>query len=258
MTGPAGETPPRVEILGVTGLPEVREGDDLAALIVDAAARQGTPLQDGDLLVVTQKVVSKAEGRLVDLRTVQPSQEAVDLAARVDRDPRLVEVILRESARVVRAVPGVLITETRHGFVCASAAVDASNVPGDEVVCLLPEDPDASADRIRAEVRRRTGAEVAVIISDTFGRPWREGQTNVAVGVSGLLPLADYTGRHDPFGYELKVTKLAVADELASASELVMGKTSGVPVAIIRGYRYPAGEGRYRQLLRDPERDLFR
>ncbi|HEY8491612.1 MAG TPA: coenzyme F420-0:L-glutamate ligase [Dehalococcoidia bacterium] len=258
MAEPAAERPPRVEILGVTGLPEVREGDDLAALIVEAAARQGTPLQDGDVLVVTQKVVSKAEGRLVDLRTVTPSAEALDLAARLERDPRLVEVILRESVRVVRAVPGVLITETRHGFVCASAAVDASNVPGEEVVCLLPEDPDASADRIREGVRRLAGVDLAVLISDTFGRPWREGQTNVAVGVSGLLPLADYTGQHDPFGYELKVTKLAVADELASASELVMGKTTGVPVAVIRGYRYPAGEGRYRHLLRDPERDLFR
>lgn len=254
----AYEPPPQVQILGVTGLPEVRPGDDLAAMIVDAAARQGSPLRDRDLLVVTQKIVSKAEGRLVRLSDVSPSSEALDLAVKVDRDPRLVEVVLRESVRVVRAVPGVLITETRHGFVCANGAVDASNVPGDDVVCLLPEDPDASAERIRSVVLDRAGADVAVIISDTFGRPWREGQTNVAIGVAGLLPLTDYTGRYDPFGYELKVTKLAVADELASAAELVMGKTAGVPVAIVRGYRYPAGEGRTRDLLRDPSRDLFR
>ncbi|MFQ5878758.1 MAG: coenzyme F420-0:L-glutamate ligase, partial [Dehalococcoidia bacterium] len=183
-----------VRVIGVAGLPEVAPGDDLASLIIDAAARQNTPIQDADVLVVTQKVVSKAEGRLVDLRTVEPSPFARHVAQAYDKDPRLVEVILRESRRIVRMDRGVLITETRHGFICANAGVDASNVAQDDTVALLPEDPDASAQAIRAKVREQAMAEVAVVISDSFGRPWREGVANVAVGVAGMLALKDYTG----------------------------------------------------------------
>jgi len=247
-----------IRVVTISGLPEIQPGDDLVALIVAAAERQGTPLQSGDVLVVTQKVVSKAEGRLVALEEVEPSPYARQLAEKTDKDPRLVEVILRESRRIVRQAGPVLITETRHGFVCANAGVDASNVRGEGYVTLLPEDPDASAERIRRGIQEKTGARVAVIISDTFGRPWREGHTNVAVGVAGMLPFIDYVGQTDPHGYVLRVTTMAVADELAGAAELVMGKLSRVPVAIVRGFRYTPGQGRARDLIRPPERDLFR
>lgn len=250
-------TAPRLEVVGVEGLPEVRPGDDLAVLIVDAAARQGTPLQADDVLVITQKIVSKAEGRTVALAEVSPSPEAERLAAQIGKDPRLTEVILRESVRIVRWREGVIITETRHGFVCANAGIDASNV-GEGYVALLPEDPDRSAARIREGILRRTGLPVAVVISDTFGRPWREGHTNVAVGVAGMRPFVDYVGQTDPHGYELRVSTLAVADELAAAGELVMGKLSRVPVALVRGYDYPKGEGTAREMVRPPEQDLFR
>ncbi len=246
----------KILIIPLRGLPEVRPGDDLAALIVGAAGEE-PGIRDGDVVVVTQKVVSKAEGRLVSLDAVDPSTEALRLAAETEKDPRLVELILRESVRIVRQRGPVLITETRHGFVCANAGIDASNV-GSGVVSLLPEDPDRSAQEIRRGIRKVAGADVAVIISDTFGRPWREGQTNVAVGLAGMLPFADYVGQADPYGYELRVSTLAVADELAAAAELVMGKLEGVPVAIIRGYPYPRGEGSARQIVRDPEKDLFR
>lgn len=243
-------------IIPLRGLPEVRPGDDLAALIVSAA--RGEPgIRNGDVVVVTQKIVSKAEGRVVPLDAVDPSPEALRLAAETEKDPRLVELILRESVRIVRQRGPVLITETRHGFVCANAGIDASNV-GSGVVSLLPEDPDRSAQEIRGGVRKATGADVAVIISDTFGRPWREGHTNVAVGLAGMLPFADYVGQVDPYGYELRVSTLAVADELAAAAELVMGKLDGVPVAIVRGYSYPRGDGSARQMVRPPEKDLFR
>lgn len=243
-------------ITPLRGLPEVRPGDDLAALIVSAA--RGEPgIRNGDVVVVTQKIVSKAEGRVVPLDAVDPSPEALRLAAETEKDPRLVELILRESVRIVRQRGPVLITETRHGFVCANAGIDASNV-GSGVVSLLPEDPDRSAQEIRRGVRKATGADVAVIISDTFGRPWREGHTNVAVGLAGMLPFADYVGQVDPYGYELRVSTLAVADELAAAAELVMGKLDGVPVAIVRGYSYPRGDGSARQMVRPPEKDLFR
>ncbi len=247
---------PEVRVIGLLGLPEVRAGADLAALIVQAA-RGGPGVAPGDVVVVTQKIVSKAEGRLVLLDDVTPSPEAEALARESDKDPRLAELVLRESARIVRQREGVLITETRHGFVCANAGIDASNV-GEGYVSLLPEDPDRSAAAIRARIAQRTGVEVAVIISDTFGRPWREGQTNVAVGVAGMAPLADYVGQVDRHGYELRVSSLAVADELAGAAELVMGKLSGVPVAIVRGYDYPTGDGTARQMVRPAERDLFR
>jgi coenzyme F420-0:L-glutamate ligase/coenzyme F420-1:gamma-L-glutamate ligase len=231
-------------------------GDDLAALI--AAAVAPTPLQTGDVVVVTQKVVSKAEGRLVALATITPSPFAQAIAAAHGKDPRHVEVVLRESRRIVRMDRGILIAETRHGFICANAGVDASNVPGTDVVSLLPEDPDASAERIRAGLRARLGVEVGVVVSDTFGRVWRLGQTNVAIGVAGVRPLVDYVGQRDPYGYDLRVTQLAVADEIAAAAELVMGKVSGVPVAVVRGLAHLLGEGRARDLVRPPETDLFR
>ena len=244
-----------LEILPVIGIPEIRPGDDLSGLIGRAA---GKNLQEGDILVVTHKIFSKAEGRLVDLRAVEPSAIAKDFAARYERDPRQVEVVLRESRRIVRMERGLIIAETHHGFVCANAGVDASNVPGDEVVCLLPADPDTSAAKLRDALAARTDLELAVIVSDSFGRPWREGITNVAIGVSGMYPLADYRGQMDPHGYPLEASVLAVADELAAAAELVMGKTAGIPVAIVRGYSYERGSGTGKDLLMPPERDLFR
>jgi coenzyme F420-0:L-glutamate ligase/coenzyme F420-1:gamma-L-glutamate ligase len=248
---------PHVQIIGVAGMPEVRPGDDLAALILEALRDQGLDIEHGDVVVVTQKVVSKAEGRLVDLRTVEPSPQAVELAVRTGKDPRLVEVILRETRRIVRQEGGVIICETRHGFVCANAGVDTSNVGGG-VVSLLPEDPDRSAEHIRAAIQEKKGISIAVIISDTFGRPWREGHTNVAIGLAGMSPVKDYVGQTDPHGYVLRVSTMAVADELAAAAELVMEKLSRVPVAIVRGFDYRRAEGSARELIRPEERDLFR
>jgi coenzyme F420-0:L-glutamate ligase/coenzyme F420-1:gamma-L-glutamate ligase len=248
---------PEVHVIPLSGLPEVRAGDDLTAFIADAA-RGGPGIEAGDIIVVTQKIVSKAEGRVVSLGDVTPSPEAERLAVETEKDPRLVELILRESNRVVRQRGPILITETKHGFVCANAGIDASNVGPEGLVSLLPEDPDRSAAAIRRAIADRTGADVAVIITDTFGRPWREGHTNVAIGLAGMLPFADYVGQSDPHGYELRVSTLAVADELAAAAELVQGKLDRVPVAIIRGYVYPRGEGSARELVRDAEKDLFR
>lgn len=252
----------RVEVIALDGLPEVRRGDDLERLIGDAlAATDGVlPLRAGDVLVVTQKVVSKAEGAVVDLRTVEPRPEAVAWAEAWDRDARQVEVVLREARRIVRMERGVLITETHHGFVCANGGIDASNVgPGSgDVVTLLPRDPDASAGRIRAALRERFGHDLPVIVSDSFGRPWRWGITDVALGVSGLLPLEDLRGVPDADGRVMRTTVRAVADELASAAELALGKTAGRPVALVRGANPPLGEGTIRDLLMAPENDLFR
>jgi len=239
-----------VTIWPVEGLPEIRERDDLGALIAGRAE-----LQDGDVLVVAQKAVSKAEGRIVRLAEIEASAEARELAA--DHDPRQLEVILREAARLVRTRPPLVIAETRHGFVCASAGVDASNAPEPDMVVLLPEDPDASAARIRERVSDLTGAEVGVIVSDSFGRAWRQGTTDVAIGVAGVRPLLDLKGLRDATGYELHATVIAVADELAGAAELVMGKTAGVPAAVIRGVDV-LGEGSARELVMPPDRDLFR
>lgn len=245
----------RVEVIPVEGLPEVRPGDDLDGLVAEAV---GGVLRAGDVLVVTHKVMSKAEGRLVDLGTVQPSPLAKEYAARWGKDPRQIEVVFRESRRIVRMDRGVVISETRHGFVCANAGVDASNVPGAETVCLLPVDPDRSAARLREALRLRLGVEAPVVVSDSFGRAWRFGITDVAIGVSGMDPLADYRGQNDPHGYPMEASVLAVADELAAAAELVMGKTDGVPLAIVRGYEYGRGEGTGQDLLMPPERDMFR
>jgi coenzyme F420-0:L-glutamate ligase / coenzyme F420-1:gamma-L-glutamate ligase len=249
--------PPRYEVVGVGGLPEIRPGDDLARLIVDAAAAQGTALADGDILVVGQKIVSKAEGRIVRLTEVTPSPIAASMGAGLGRDARLLEVILRESRRVVRMDRWVVITETHHGWICANAGVDQSNVDPDCVV-LLPEDSDRSARALREAVRARTRVEVGVIITDTFGRPWREGLTNVAIGTSALRPLKSYLGELDPSGRPLTATILAVADELAGAAELVMGKLDRIPVAIVRGLALDPGEEGSKSLIRDPARDLFR
>ena len=244
-----------LEVLPVEGLPEVRPGDDLAGLIALAAGRD---LRAKDILVVTHKIVSKAEGRLVDLRSVEPSPLAKSFAARYDKDPRQIEVVLRESRRIVRMDRGLIVSETHHGFVCANAGVDASNVPGDDTVCLLPVDPDASAAKLRTALSDGTNLDLAVIVSDSFGRTWREGITNVAIGVAGMDPLADYRGETDPHGFPLAASVLATADELAAAAELVMGKTAGIPVDVIRNYPYKPGPGTARDLIMEPERDLFR
>jgi coenzyme F420-0:L-glutamate ligase / coenzyme F420-1:gamma-L-glutamate ligase len=247
-----------VRIIGLAGMPEVRAGDDLAAMIIEAGARAGG-IEAGDVLVVTQKIVSKAEGRVVDLGTVTPSPFAVEYAARFEKDPRQIEVVLGETKRIVRMERGVMICETHHGFVCANAGVDASNVETTGTVCLLPVDPDASARRLRERVREALGIDAAVIVSDTFGRPWREGHVNFAIGVAGIAPLIDYAGRRDPAGYELKVTQMAVVDELAAAAELAHGKLARVPVAIIRGADYtPAADASTSSLIRPAERDMFR
>jgi coenzyme F420-0:L-glutamate ligase/coenzyme F420-1:gamma-L-glutamate ligase len=247
-----------VRIIGLAGIPEVHAGDDLAALIIDAGARAGG-IEAGDVLVVTQKIVSKAEGRVVDLASVTPSPFAVEYAARFEKDARQIEVVLGETRRIVRMERGVLICETHHGFVCANAGVDASNVENTGTVCLLPVDPDASARGIRDRVRSTLGIEVAVIVSDTFGRPWREGHVNFAIGIAGIEPLIDYAGQRDPAGYELRVTQMAVADELAAAAELVHGKLARVPVAIVHGAEYGASQdASTASLIRAAERDLFR
>jgi coenzyme F420-0:L-glutamate ligase / coenzyme F420-1:gamma-L-glutamate ligase len=228
----------------------VREGDDLAALIAAAAA-----LEDGDVVVIAHKIVSKAEGRIVRLEEVEPGARARELAA--GEEPRRLEVILRESARVVRTRPPLVIAETRHGFVCASAGVDASNAPERDALVLLPIDPDASAERIRRGLEERSGRRLAVIVSDSFGRAWRQGTTDIAIGCSGLAPLRDLAGERDATGYELHATVIAVADEIAGAAELVRGKLDGIPVAVVRGLA-ASGDGSARELVMPRERDLFR
>ncbi|HYY54728.1 MAG TPA: coenzyme F420-0:L-glutamate ligase [Candidatus Dormibacteraeota bacterium] len=247
-----------LSVIPVEGLPEVRPGDDLAALIVRSLERAGERLADGDVLAVAQKVVSKAEGRVVPLGDVRPGAQAETLAAAHGKDPRVMELVLQESKRIVRAERGVIIAETRHGFVCANAGVDRSNAGAPDAVVLLPIDPDASASRLREDLARSIGVRVAVVVTDTFGRAWREGQTNVAIGMSGLEPFVKYAGQLDPDGYELRVTEIALGDEIAAATELVMGKLLRRPAALVRGLRYPVAEDGARTYVRSPERDLFR
>ena len=249
--------PPRYEVIGIEGIGEVHPGDDIARLVLDAAARQRTPVAGGDVLVLSQKIVSKSEGRLLNLTEVTPSAMATTFATELGRDPRLIEVILRESRRVVRMDRGVLVTETRHGWVCANAGVDQSNVDA-EMVALLPEDPDRSARAFRDAVRTHTRSDVYVIVADTFGRPWREGLVNIAIGVAGFAPLRSYLGERDPAGRPLQATILAIADELAAAAEPVMGKLDRIPAAIVRGLPLAPSEEGSKALLRDPARDLFR
>jgi coenzyme F420-0:L-glutamate ligase/coenzyme F420-1:gamma-L-glutamate ligase len=248
---------PTIQVIGVPGLPEVVAGHDLAALIVRAASEAELNTHERDIFVVAQKIVSKAEGRSVSLQSIEPSTRAKEWAAAYDKDPRVVEVVLRESKRIVRMERGVLISETEHGFICANAGVDTSNV-ADGTVTLLPKDSDASARKIRAALEQAFGVPVAVIVSDTFGRPWRDGLVNVALGVSGVAPLIDYRGQEDSHGRAMKVTVMAVADEIASAAELVMKKSAGIPVAIVRGFDYDIANGSGSELIRAPELDLFR
>jgi coenzyme F420-0:L-glutamate ligase/coenzyme F420-1:gamma-L-glutamate ligase len=251
-------SPASIYVLPVIGVPEIHPGDDLPRIIAEAVSRRGLAFAHGDVLVVAQKIVSKAEGRLVDLAAIPASPAAADLAARLKKDPRLVEVILRESRRVVRSEP-VLIVETHHGFVCANAGVDQSNVPGGDVVSLLPRDPDRSAAQIAGALHRRTRKRVAVIISDTFGRPWRLGLTNVAIGAAGLPVLLDLRGTRDLHGKPLHATIIAIADELAAAAGLVMRKSAGIPAVIVRGYRYRVSpRDRAARMIRPAQEDLFR
>jgi len=248
-----------IKIIGLKGIPVIKKGDNLARIICEAADKQGVGIKDGDIIVVASKVVAKAEGRIVHLNEVEPSAFAKRIGEVMRKDPRLVELVLRESNKIVKMKFRHLIVETKHGFVCANAGIDRSNVAGEkDIVSLLPENPDESARKIREGIKKIKGVDVAVIISDTFGRAWRAGHVNFAIGISGMKPIKDYRGQPDMFGYTLRVTQMAIADELAAAAELAMGKSSGIPVVIIRGYNYPRGEGSYKELLYPEEKDLFR
>jgi coenzyme F420-0:L-glutamate ligase/coenzyme F420-1:gamma-L-glutamate ligase len=249
----------KLEIFPVTGLPIVKEGDDLASLICQATEKQETPIQNGDVIVITHVVVSRVEGNVVNLETVTPSEFAKTVAKTTCKDPKLVEVILRESGSIVRMSDGKLITETKQGLICANSAIDRSNVPGDSNVALLPEDADRSARMIRQKIMQIVGKDVAVIVSDTHGRPLRQGEINIALGIAGFEPIRDRRGENDLFGYKIKVKRTAIADELASAAELVIGQTNeAIPVAIIRGYPYLKSEkAKATKLIRPREEDLF-
>jgi coenzyme F420-0:L-glutamate ligase / coenzyme F420-1:gamma-L-glutamate ligase len=246
-----------LQLLPIAGLGEIRQGHDLASLLVAAADKSGINFANGDILAIAQKIVSKAEGRIVDLSSVWPSPAAQQLAAKRNRDPRLVEVVLRESRRIVREDP-VIITETHHGFVCANSGVDHSNVAGDDFVTLLPLDPDLSAARLAAALRKLTAKRFAVLITDTFGRPWRLGLVNVTIGAAGLPVLLDLRGKRDRNRKRLQATIIAVADELAAAAGLLMGKAAGIPAVIIRGYKYKRAADSARRIIRPPNEDLFR
>lgn len=251
--------PMKVQIIPVQGIPMVKKEDDLALLIHDSMTKWGVPLRSGDIIVLSHVIVSKAEGNLVDLRNVEPSASAFNFGAYTGKDPRLVEVILREARAIRRMGPGVLVTETRQGFVCANSGVDKSNVSNNEVVAPLPKDPDRSAKTIRDRFRELSGLDVAVIICDTHGRAHRDGEVNVAVGSSGLMVIRDRRGEKDLFGYELQVKRTAVADELAAAAELVIGQADeGIPAAVIRGYKYEkSDDSKATELVRPRSLDLF-
>ena len=248
---------PRLELFAIQGLPEIREGEDLAERIVEAAKKAGLRFEDGDILVVAQKIISKAEGAVVSLESVKPSGKAQALAVELKKDARAIELVLRESRRILRS-ERVLITETEHGFVCANAGVDHSNVPGEDRVTMLPRDPDGSAEKLAKELSKKAKKRIAVIVSDTFGRPWRLGLTNVAIGASGLPVLLDLRGRRDREGKPLTATVLAVADELAAAAGLLMGKADGIPAVIVRGYRYKPATEKAASIIRPAAEDLFR
>jgi len=254
-----------IRIIPVDGIPEINKDDPINELVADAIAASVGPLESGDIIAVTHKIISKAEGGLIDLRTIEPSRIASQIATDWAKDARQVEVVLRQSRRILRMVRGLIISETHHGFICANAGVDASNVAADNV-CILPEDPDGAAHAIRTALMQRFFPEqeeddqvIGVIITDSFGRPWRNGIVNIAIGVSGIAPLTDYRGQFDPSGYELKASVLAVADELASAAELVMHKLAGRPVAVVRGYEWQisAPSGTAKDLIMAEERNLF-
>jgi coenzyme F420-0:L-glutamate ligase/coenzyme F420-1:gamma-L-glutamate ligase len=247
-----------IRILPVAVKGEIRAGDSLSARLIAAARSLGQRFQDGDILVVKHKVVSKAEGALVALDEIRPSAASQNWARRYGLDARVSELALRESRRIVRQKRGVLITETKHGFICANSGVDVSNVDGGRHAVLLPVDPDRSAAKLRRELKKQAGIDIAVIVSDSFGRPWREGLTEVAIGVAGMRPLIDYRGRRDPHGYSLHATMDAIADELACAAGLVCGKLESTPACIIRGYSYRRGNGTGREMIRPAKADLFR
>ncbi len=256
MTADSNTTPPPIRLTPLTGIPPIAPGDDLAALLDAAAARCGVVLRDG-VLVVCQKIVSKTEGRLVRLADIVPSEQAIEIATQDDKDPRHVEVVLRETVRIVRRAHRVVISETRHGFVCANAGVDLSNAPGRDIAVLLPEDPDASAARLLDALTKRGAKQLAVIISDTFGRPWREALVDVAIGSAGIDPILDIRGGLDWSGRELEVTTMATVDQLAAAAGLLMVKSLGIPAVFIEGIS-GGGSGCVADLLRDPQQDLFR
>ncbi len=249
-----------VKIIGIENLPLFKKGDNIGQHLCDAAERQKTPIQENDVIVVTHVAVSKAEGNVINLDEVVPSARALEIAAKVYKDPAMVEVILQETKEIVRMGPNSLIVETKNGIVSANAGVDRSNIEGDRNVALLPVNPDASAQSIRQEIKKRTGCKVAVIISDTHGRPLRMGEINIVIGIAGIKPIRDRRGEKDLFGYVLHVKQTCIADELASAAELVIGQASeGIPAAIIRGYKYRVAEKvSAKELTRPKERDMFR
>jgi len=248
-----------ITIVGLKGFPDIKAGDDIAKMICEKAEEQIGGLRDNDIIVVASKIVAKAEGRIVKLSDIQPSPFAKRVAELTGKTPELVELILRESNKIVRMRGGHLIVETKHGFVCANAGIDKSNVAGGEdIVSLLPEDPDRSARGIRDRIRELKGVDVAVIISDTFGRAWRRGHVNFAIGIAGINVIKDYRGTQDMYGYTLRVTQMAIVDELAAAAELAMGKSKGIPVVVIRGYDYPKGEDSIKNIIYPEEKDLFR
>lgn len=246
-----------VQIFPLQGIPRVKPGDRLVGLLLDSAKKSGVVLEDSDVVVVTQKIVSKSEGRLVDLESVKPGKKAALLAAKLKKDPRTVQMILKESKRIVRQGHGVLIVQTRHGFICANAGIDQSNVE-EGYLALLPVDPDVSARKIRKALEKATGKTLAIVITDTFGRPWRDGHVDVAIGCSGISPLEDLVGTTDPYGHKLRVTQPALVDEIAAASELVMRKHSLTPACVVRGVRYRRGYRGVRSIIRERRLDLFK
>jgi len=249
---------PGLRILPIPVANEIRVNDSISEILLTALRRRRLQLHPGDILVVKHKIVSKAEGRIVDLGPIEPSEESVAWAKQYDLDPRVIELALRESRSVIRRTNGVLITETQHGFLCANGGIDVSNVDGGAHALLLPEDPDRSAAKLRRDIKKVAGVSVPVIITDSFGRPWREGLTEFAIGIAGMKPLRDDRGRRDPHGYKLKASVEAVADELACAAGLVCGKLNRAPACVVRGFRYQPGAGGVRELLRPPSKDLFR
>ncbi len=247
-----------IAIIPIPGIPQIQPGDDLPSLLLDAIDQAKVGLKNGDIVVMCQKIVSKAEGAILDLKTVEPSPFARQIAVMWEKDPRVVEVVLRESSRIVRMKNGVVITETKQGWVCANSGVDESNSLGEDIVIVLPKDPDASARNIRVAIQERRGVTIGVIITDTFGRPWRDGLVEFALGVSGFEPLLDLRGTYDLQGRELHHTVVAVADELAAAAGLVMEKGAAMPAVLIRGYRFIPAEGDGKKLIRPADADLFR
>lgn len=248
----------KIEFVGLENLPEIKSGDRLAPQIVAAAEHNSVKIEPGDIVIVAQKIVSKAENRTLRLCDVEPSAMAYSLALERHADPRLIEIVLRESRSIVRLSKKVMITETHHGFICANSGVDRSNVPGEDTVCLLPVDPDASARKLLDDLRDLIGIEVAVIVTDTFGRPWRKGLLNFAIGIAGINPLTDFRGQVDDHGAPLNATILATADEIAAASGLLMRKTARTPVVLAKGFSFDSGEYSVGLLLRPEEQDLFR